>query len=66
MCKFKLRPQPHHFPPQANIPTAIIRPSIVEGAAREPLSGWMEGIRMMDPLVLAYGRGKMGGFPMER
>lgn len=32
---------------RAGLKSAIIRPSIVEGALREPLAGWMEGIRMM-------------------
>jgi len=49
----------------AGLPAAVLRPSIVEGAAAEPAPGWMEGIRMMDPLVLAYGRGRMPGFPMD-
>lgn len=34
------------------IPCCIVRPSIVESTWREPVSGWMEGIRMCDPIIL--------------
>jgi fatty acyl-CoA reductase len=42
------------------LPLAIVRPSIVESCRREPLPGWMEGLRMADPLVVAYGKGQIG------
>jgi len=44
------------------LPLAIVRPAIVEGAYAEPLPGWIEGIRMCDPIILAYGRGQLKGF----
>jgi len=44
------------------LPLAIVRPAIVEGAYAEPLPGWIEGIRMCDPIILAYGRGQLSGF----
>lgn len=46
----------------AELPIVILRPSIIEGALRQPLLGWMEGIRMMDPILLAYGKGQMYHF----
>ena len=39
-----------------------LRPSIVEGALSEPFPGWIEGVRMADPLILAYGKGLIRGF----
>jgi len=49
-----------------NIPVAIVRPSIVESALSEPYKGWIEGIRMADPILIAYGKGQMRGFLANR
>lgn len=48
------------------LPIAVVRPSIVESSLSEPLLGWMEGIRMADPIFLAYGKGQVEGFPADR
>ena len=45
-----------------DVPLVIVRPSIVEGALLEPFPGWIEGVRMADPLILAYGKGLIRGF----
>ncbi|KAK1399896.1 Fatty acyl-CoA reductase [Heracleum sosnowskyi] len=45
-----------------NIPVVIIRPSVIESAYREPFPGWIEGNRMMDPVVMFYGKGQLPGF----
>ncbi|KAK1399900.1 Fatty acyl-CoA reductase [Heracleum sosnowskyi] len=45
-----------------NIPVVIIRPSVIESTYREPFPGWIEGNRMMDPVVLFYGKGQLPGF----
>lgn len=34
--------------------TTIVRPSIIESSLRQPQPGWLEGIKVADPLVLAY------------
>ena len=47
---------------RGDVPLVIVRPSIVEGALREPFPGWIEGVRMADPLILAYGKGLIRGF----
>ena len=44
----------------------IIRPAIIEGAWRTPAPGWLNGFRMLDPLIVAYGRGRMIDFPGYR
>ncbi|EOY09601.1 Jojoba acyl CoA reductase-related male sterility protein [Theobroma cacao] len=47
---------------RGEIPVVIIRPSVIESTCKEPFPGWMEGNRMMDPLVLCYGKGQLTGF----
>jgi HAD superfamily hydrolase (TIGR01490 family) len=44
-------------------PLAIVRPSIIESALRRPFPGWIEGFRMAEPVILAYGRGALPDFP---
>jgi len=34
--------------------TTIVRPTIIESALRLPRPGWLEGIKVADPLILAY------------
>lgn len=34
--------------------TTVIRPTIVESALQTPRAGWLEGIKVADPLILAY------------
>ncbi|MEM7351510.1 MAG: SDR family oxidoreductase, partial [Acidobacteriota bacterium] len=45
------------------VPLAILRPAIVESAAKEPIPGWIEAVRVSDPLLVAYGRGRTEEFP---
>ena len=44
-------------------PLSIVRPSIIESALRDPYPGWIEGIKVADPVILAYGRGMVAHFP---
>lgn len=44
-------------------PLAIVRPSIIESALERPFPGWIEGFRMADPVMLAFGRGNLPEFP---
>ncbi|KAL1353520.1 hypothetical protein HN51_017451 [Arachis hypogaea] len=48
-----------------DIPVVIIRPSVIESTFKEPFPGWMEGNRMMDPIVLCYGKGQLTGFLVD-
>ncbi|MFN0152071.1 MAG: AMP-binding protein [bacterium] len=48
---------------RGDIPVAIVRPSIIESSLREPEPGWIDGYRMADPLIAAYGRGRLTFFP---
>ena len=45
------------------IPVSIVRPSIVESALGHPYPGWIEGFKMAEPIILAYGRGNIPEFP---
>ncbi|HEU5004080.1 MAG TPA: SDR family oxidoreductase [Actinomycetota bacterium] len=44
-------------------PLAIVRPSIIESALERPTPGWIEGFRMAEPVILAFGRGALPEFP---
>ena len=44
-------------------PLSIVRPSIIESAVRRPTPGWIEGFRMAEPVILAFGRGALPEFP---
>lgn len=41
----------------------VLRPSIIESALRHPFPGWIDGFKVADPLILAYGRGQLPDFP---
>jgi HAD superfamily hydrolase (TIGR01490 family) len=45
------------------LPTSIVRPAIIESALQSPYPGWIEGFKMAEPLILAYGRGELPEFP---
>ena len=45
------------------VPLAIVRPSVTEGALEDPHPGWIHGIKVTDPLIVAYGRGLVPDFP---
>ncbi|MBI4521788.1 MAG: SDR family oxidoreductase [Gemmatimonadetes bacterium] len=49
----------HH----GDIPILVLRPSIVESTLEQPVPGWLTGMRMADPIVIAYGRGLVTEFP---
>jgi HAD superfamily hydrolase (TIGR01490 family) len=44
-------------------PVSIVRPAIVESALLHPYPGWIDGFKMADPLILAFGRGILPEFP---
>lgn len=45
------------------VPVVIFRPAVIESSFEEPTPGWIDGLRMADPLIVAYGRGKLNEFP---
>ncbi|CAH9094090.1 unnamed protein product [Cuscuta epithymum] len=46
-----------------NVPLVIIRPTIVTSTYKEPFPGWIEGLRTVDSLAVAYGKGNITCFP---
>ncbi|CAO5235423.1 SDR family oxidoreductase [Frankia sp. AgKG'84/4] len=49
----------HH----GELPLTVVRPSIIESALARPFPGWIEGFKMAEPLIIAYGRGELPDFP---
>ncbi|XP_030972093.1 fatty acyl-CoA reductase 2-like [Quercus lobata] len=47
---------------RGDIPLVIIRPSVIESSIKEPFPGWIQGSRVLDPLILSYGKGWLPGF----
>src|SRR5438105_3722650 len=47
----------------AGVPLSVVRPAIVESALEHPYPGWIEGFKMAEPIILAYGRGAIPEFP---
>lgn len=41
----------------------IVRPSIIESALKEPFPGWLEGLKVADPLILMAGSQRVQFFP---
>lgn len=46
-------------------PTIIIRPAVIESGFSEPSPGWLEGLRMADPLIAAIGKGRLRALPLS-
>ena len=45
--------------------TVIIRPSVIESSLAEPTPGWLDGLRMADPLIVAIGKGRLRALPLD-
>ncbi|CAI8592894.1 unnamed protein product [Vicia faba] len=48
-----------------NMSVVIVRPTIVTSTYREPFPGWVEGLRTIDSIVAAYGKGKLTSFMVD-
>ncbi|MDP6776883.1 MAG: SDR family oxidoreductase [Candidatus Latescibacteria bacterium] len=48
---------------RGDLPTAIVRPSIIESSLVEPEPGWVEDLKVADPLIAHYGKGRLPGIP---
>ena len=47
----------------AELSLSVVRPSIIESALAEPSPGWITGLRMSEPIIIAFGRGLLQEFP---
>lgn len=48
---------------RGRVPTAVVRPTIIESSLRDPEPGWIENLNVGDPIWVEYGRGRMPDFP---
>jgi alcohol-forming fatty acyl-CoA reductase len=48
---------------QEGLSLSIVRPSIIESALLHPFPGWIDGFKMADPIIRAYGLGQIPEFP---
>ena len=48
---------------QAGHRLSVVRPSIIESSLYHPFPGWIDGFKVADPLIIAYGRGQLPDFP---
>jgi alcohol-forming fatty acyl-CoA reductase len=48
---------------EEGLPLSIVRPSIIESALLHPFPGWIDGFKMADPIIRAYGLGQIPEFP---
>jgi nucleoside-diphosphate-sugar epimerase len=50
---------------RGDIPTIIVRPSIIESSLMDPESGWLDGLKVADPLIAHYSKGRLPDFPAD-
>lgn len=48
---------------RGELPTVIVRPSIIESSLSDPEPGWLEGLKVADPIIVHYGKGRLTDFP---
>ena len=48
---------------EEQLPLSIVRPSIIESSLLHPSPGWIDGFKMADPIIRAYGLGQIPEFP---
>jgi hypothetical protein len=41
----------------------IVRPSVIESSLADPEPGWLDGLKVADPLIAHYGKGRLVDFP---
>nr|AFK38475.1 unknown [Lotus japonicus] len=50
---------------KGNMSVVIVRPTIVTSTFKEPFPGWVECLRTIDSLIVAYGKGKLTCFAAD-
>src|SRR5690606_5139275 len=51
---------------RGSVPIATVRPALLARPLSAPLPGWLTGLRMADPLIVAMGRAALEIFPGDR
>ncbi|HYG76049.1 MAG TPA: AMP-binding protein [Planctomycetota bacterium] len=49
-----------------DVPAVVVRPSIIESSYSEPEPGWLDGLRMADPIIIGFGKGRLADFPADQ
>ncbi|XP_075480232.1 fatty acyl-CoA reductase 2, chloroplastic-like [Primulina tabacum] len=47
---------------KGDVPTLIIRPSIIESCYQDPFPGWIQGNRVMDPVIRSFGKSQLPAY----
>jgi len=50
---------------RGDLPTAIVRPSIIESSLEDPEPGWLDGLKVADPLIAHFSKGRLTDFPAD-
>jgi len=48
------------------VSAVIVRPAIIESSLCEPEPGWLDGLRMADPIIIGFGKGRLPDFPADQ
>lgn len=48
---------------RGDLPVVIVRPSVIESSLADPEPGWLDGLKVADPLIAHYGKGRLVDFP---
>ncbi|CAN6871541.1 unnamed protein product [Brassica oleracea] len=49
-----------------NMPIVIIRPTMITSTFSDPFPGWIEGVKTVDTIILAYGKGMLKCFLVDQ
>ncbi|KAL2331939.1 hypothetical protein Fmac_019520 [Flemingia macrophylla] len=50
---------------KGNLNVVIVRPTMITSTYKDPFPGWIEGLRTIDSIVVAYGKGKLKSFLVD-
>ncbi|KAL5231799.1 hypothetical protein ABZP36_030575 [Zizania latifolia] len=50
---------------RGDLPVVVVRPSIITSILKEPLPGWMEGIRTIDSVIIGYAKQALSFFLVD-
>jgi nucleoside-diphosphate-sugar epimerase len=50
---------------RGDLPVVFLRPSIIESSLAEPEAGFLDGLKVADPLILHYSKGRLPDFPAD-
>ena len=51
---------------KSDIPLSIVRPTIIESPAKGPRPGWLNTLKVADPIFASFARAEISGFPCNK